>query len=351
MTTDYSTKTRDELITICKEKGIKGCSGMKKDDIVKILLGIDTTNEISTESSVKNNEEPPVSTILNHISKEDIITYLDKLPPMCVDTIILDPPYYRVVNEEWDKQWDSLDEYTTWMETVVKKLSYVSKYSTSVWLFGMAYQLGYLIPIFERYGFTYRQHIVLDKGIRSVAGRTSAKLKMFPTATEYIVFFHKEARDVIKSYLQQKLKDSGKTPLEVNTALGKATNGGGKWSTLAGIRQKNIQYPTREDWNALTPLLNLEWKYDDYVFKFHLQSGLTDVWNDIVFQERGRIHPTQKPAKLIERLIKCSTDKGDIVLDPFMGSGQTARVAKQHERHYLGCEISDEYFKNLTDVA
>lgn len=287
---------------------------------------------------------------INHISNEDVLLYLDKLPSSSVDTIVLDPPYYRVVNEDWDKQWKSLEEYIAWMENVIEKLSRVSKYSSSVWLFGMAYQLGYLIPIFEKHGFTYRQHIVLDKGIRSVAGRTSAKLKMFPTATEYIVYFHKEARDVLKTYLQQKLKDSGKTPLEVNTALGKATNGGGKWSTLAGIRQKNIQYPTREDWTALTPLLNLEWKYDDYVFKFHLPSGLTDVWNDIVFQEKGRIHPTQKPSKLIERIVTCSTDPGDIVLDPFMGSGQTARVSKQLGRNYVGCEIAEEYYKNLTDV-
>ncbi len=289
--------------------------------------------------------------LLNHIAKEDVMTYLDRLPDMSVDMIILDPPYYRVVNEEWDKQWKSIDDYNAWMENIVKKLQRVAKYSSSVWLFGMAYQLGFLVPIFEKYGFTYRQHIVLDKGIKSVAGRTSSKLKMFPTATEYIVYFHREARDVIKPYLQQKLKDANKTPLEVNTALGKATNGGGKWSTLAGIRQKNIQYPTREDWAALTPILNLDWKYEDYVFKFNLPSGLTDVWNDINFQEKGRIHPTQKPAKLIERLIECSTDKNNIILDPFMGSGQTAKVAKRLERNYVGCEMSDDYFKNLTDVA
>jgi DNA modification methylase len=174
---------------------------------------------------------------------------------------------------------------------------------------------------------------------------------MFPTATEYVVYFHKEARHLIKKYLQTKLKEENKTPLEVNTALGKATNGGGKWSTLAGVRQKNIQYPTREDWESLTPLLKLDWKYEDYVFKFNLPTGLTDVWNDINFQEKGRIHPTQKPAKLIERILKCSANPGDIVLDPFMGSGQTARVARTLGIHYVGCEISDEYYTNLSDVS
>lgn len=289
--------------------------------------------------------------LLNKIYKEDVLTYLDRLPDNSVNTLILDPPYYRVVDEAWDKQWKTLQDYLDWMELIAKQLGRISKHSASVWLFGMPYQLGYLIPLFEKHGFTYRQHIVLFKGMKSVAGRTSSKLKMFPPATEYVVYFHKESRDIVKKYLQTKMLESKKTPLEINTALGKATNGGGKWSTIAGIRQKNIQYPTKDDWDTLTPILNLDWKYEDYMYKFNLPTGLTDVWSDINFQEKGRTHPTQKPSALIERILKCSTDPGDIVLDPFMGSGQTARVSKKLDMNYIGCEISDEYFENLKEFA
>jgi DNA modification methylase len=289
--------------------------------------------------------------LVNKIKNEDVNTYIDRLPNRSIDTIILDPPYFRVVNEDWDKQWATFEDYLAWMNGIVEKLERVSKWSTSVWLFGMAYQLSFLIPIFEKHGYTYRQHIVLDKGLKSVAGRTSGKLKMFPTATEYIVYFHKEARGVVKKYLQDKQVELGRTPLEINTALGKATNGGGKWSTIAGIRQKNIQYPTREDWDALKPLLGLEWEYDDYVYTFKLPSGLTDVWNDINFQERGRIHPTQKPATLIQRILTCSTRTGGLVLDPFMGSGATARACKVLGMNYVGCEASEEYYGKITDVA
>lgn len=290
-----------------------------------------------------------MDTLINTVLKEDVSTYLPKIDTCSVHTIVLDPPYYRVVNEDWDKQWKTFDDYLAWMDGVAAQMSRVAKHSASLWLFGMAYQLGYLIPIFEKHGFTYRQHIVLFKGLKSVAGRTSSKLKMFPTATEYAVYFHKESRPLIKKYLQDKMVESKKTPLEVNTALGKATNGGGKWSTLAGIRQQNIQYPTREDWDALTPLLGLEWKYEDYMFKFHLPTGLTDVWSDINFQEKGRIHPTQKPASLIERILNCSTDAGDLVLDPFMGSGQTARVCKKLNIRFIGCEIAEKYHTLLEE--
>jgi len=283
---------------------------------------------------------------LNKIYNEDCLQYLKKLNSKVVDTIVLDPPYYQVVNEEWDKCWKSLDEYLKWMENVVIELERVSKYSCSVWLFGFPYQLGYLIPIFEKYGFTYRQHITINKGLRSVAGRTSNKLKMFPTATEYVIYFHKEARHIIKKYLQDKQEEKKIKSGDINLHLGKAINGGGTWSTIAGKKQKNIQYPTREDWNKLEELFGkFDIKYDDYVYKFNVIAGLTDVWDDINFYDKTykKFHPTQKPYKLIERIIQCSSNEGDIVLDAFMGSGMTGLVCKNLNRKFYGCELDEKY--------
>ena len=54
-------------------------------------------------------------------------------------------------------------------------------------------------------------------------------------------------------------------------------------------------------------------------------------------------HPTQKPIELLTRLISASTDKGDVVLDPFNGSGTTGFVAKQLGRKYIGIEKEEEY--------
>ena len=56
-----------------------------------------------------------------------------------------------------------------------------------------------------------------------------------------------------------------------------------------------------------------------------------------------REHPTEKPIKLIEHLIKLFSDPGQIVLDPFLGSGTTAVAAKNTKRHYTGIEINKEY--------
>jgi site-specific DNA-methyltransferase (adenine-specific) len=54
-------------------------------------------------------------------------------------------------------------------------------------------------------------------------------------------------------------------------------------------------------------------------------------------------HPTQKPEKLYAKLILASSREGDVVFDPFMGSGTAAVVAKKLGRRYLGIEINEEY--------
>jgi site-specific DNA-methyltransferase (adenine-specific) len=56
-------------------------------------------------------------------------------------------------------------------------------------------------------------------------------------------------------------------------------------------------------------------------------------------------HPSQKPVDLIEKLVLCSTDEGDLVLDPFLGSGTTAVAAKKLNRQWLGIEKNAEYVR------
>ena len=56
------------------------------------------------------------------------------------------------------------------------------------------------------------------------------------------------------------------------------------------------------------------------------------------------MHPTQKPTKLIELLIETSSKNGEIVLDPFMGSGSTGIACKNTNRNFIGIEIDENYF-------
>ena len=64
-----------------------------------------------------------------------------------------------------------------------------------------------------------------------------------------------------------------------------------------------------------------------------------------VVHHSKRIHPTQKPVELIEDIIKIHSNEGDIILDPFMGSGSTAIACLNTNRRYLGFELDSNYFK------
>ncbi len=74
-----------------------------------------------------------------------------------------------------------------------------------------------------------------------------------------------------------------------------------------------------------------------------------DVWEDPrvcgTFKERTGWHPCQMPEQLLMRIIAASSNAGDCVLDPFVGSGTTAAAAKKLHRNYVGIEISADYVK------
>lgn len=73
----------------------------------------------------------------------------------------------------------------------------------------------------------------------------------------------------------------------------------------------------------------------------------SNFWDDISIpfwsMPENTDHPTQKPEKLIAKLILASSKEGDMVFDPFLGSGTTSVVAKKLNRHYCGIEINTEY--------
>jgi len=284
----------------------------------------------------------------NKVYNKDILEYFYDVSDKSIDLFILDPPYYRVVGDKWDNQWFTIEDWIAWCDKWITEVNRTSKLSASVWLFGFPYQLMHLFPIMIKNGFTFRQQIIVNKGLQAVAGRTSKNLKMFPTATESIFFFHKECRDHIRNILQSERKKLGWNGNQVNEQMDSATTGGGQFSCMASEKKplEHRTYPTRNNWEKLSKVMNLP-PYDDLVYKFNLQTGLTDVWNDINFYDRKvkKIHSTQKPINLIDRLVNTSSNENDLVCDPFMGSGTTAMVAKSLGRHYIGCELHEGYGK------
>ena len=76
---------------------------------------------------------------------------------------------------------------------------------------------------------------------------------------------------------------------------------------------------------------------------------LRPIYNCPGVPKSKRLHPTQKPLKLIEDILKVHTDEGDVVLDLFAGSGTTAEACLKNNRTFVGSEIDSEYFNKAME--
>ncbi len=105
--------------------------------------------------------------------------------------------------------------------------------------------------------------------------------------------------------------------------------------------------------NRLAPSTEIIWlasKNKKYFFNYNLAKEINNgkqmrnLW-EITAKRHKTSHPTEKPEDLLERIILLGSNEGDLILDPFMGSGTTGVVAKKLNRNFIGIEIDKEYFE------
>lgn len=97
-------------------------------------------------------------------------------------------------------------------------------------------------------------------------------------------------------------------------------------------------------------------KGETYTFNYHAMKALNDdlqmrsdwflpicTGNERLREDGNKVHPTQKPEALLYRVILSSTNPGDVILDPFFGTGTTGVMAKKLQRHYIGIEVETKY--------
>jgi len=128
----------------------------------------------------------------------------------------------------------------------------------------------------------------------------------------------------------------------VNNFDYKATINYVKSNPVPQVRKKNYC----SSFETICWLVRWNDKKCNFTFNFKSQK---EMHNFIVMpicsgNERTK-HPTQKPLKLISHLLEIHSNKKDIILDCFMGSGTTAVACKQLGRNFIGCDISEEYVK------
>lgn len=261
-----------------------------------------------------------------------------------VDLVIADPPYFKVIGEKWDYLWRTEEDHLEWSKTWIEEAVRCLRKGGSFYLFGYFRILSKMLPLLEEAGLELRQQIIINKGMQAVSGRATRNYRMFPNVTESILFLYKDPKPFVKGFLKQRQKELGLTAKEINEKLGVKSNGGGMWSIYTG-RNVCKQLPTEQLWEKLQRILEFDLPYSKISQTYHAQLGLTDVWDDINFYSEERYHPTQKPQKLLERLILASSNEGDLVLDPFMGGGSTAVSCIANNRRYVGFEINESYYQ------
>lgn len=294
---------------------------------------------------------------LNKIYNMDCIEYMKTLPNECVDLIIADPPYYKTINEKWDKQWRTEEEYLEWTKQWFNECVRILKYTGVFYCYGNFDILTkQKVLIFDKQ-LNFRQNITLSKGLRAIAGRTSDKLRMFPTASEYLLYYTKQEKDLVilkqRDYLLSEFKKSGLKIKDIKELCGFTGNQPYNWFSPNNKGNGTWQLPTKEHYLKLQttgfwdkPYDELKNEFNDKRYTFNIPTGVTDVWDFIPDKIRYG-HKTQKPKDITNRIIKSSSNKGQLVYIPFAGSGSEVISCINNNRNYLATETNKEYINNI----
>lgn len=301
---------------------------------------------------------------LNKIYNEDCLEFMRKLPSEYIDLIIADPPYFGVVKDEWDNQWkNDYSKFKDWIDKIIIEFERILKVNGSVYFYGW---FTNMLPLYEVINnhFFIRQNITIHKGVKSIAGRTSSKLKMFPTATEYIWVLTKQDTvgrlkngnsiiDPIHNCLQEGVKPFKLKMKDINKLWGHPENSG-----IAGHYFRDKSQPafiTEEKYNQLInhgckfkyTYNQLKEMYESKRIKFNLPQGVTDVWEIDFYKDDKWGHSTQKPMQLCDRIVDASSNEGDLIYIPFAGSGSEIISCINKKRNYIATETKIDYIDKI----
>ncbi|MBT9169371.1 MAG: Modification methylase DpnIIB [Syntrophomonadaceae bacterium] len=113
-----------------------------------------------------------------------------------------------------------------------------------------------------------------------------------------------------------------------------------KQNPLPQVRKKNYLCA----FECIVWLARWNEKKCDFTFNFGTQNEMKNIFRFPICQGNERTdHPTQKPIELMKKIVLIHSNEGDIILDPFLGSGTTAVASKQLGRKYIGIEVSKDY--------
>ncbi len=244
---------------------------------------------------------PLQSEWLDTILKGDCVAALDRLPEKSVDVIFADPPYnlqldgdlhrpdqsrVDAVDDHWD-QFESFEAYDAFTRAWLLAARRVLKPNGTIWVIGSYHNIFRVGARMQDLGFWILNDVVW----RKTNPMPNFRGRRFQNAHETMIWASRDQK--AKSYT----------------------------FNYEALKAANDDVQMRSDW--LFPICTGGERLKD--------------------ENGDKVHPTQKPEALLARVIMASTKPGDIVLDPFFGSGTTGAVAKRLGRHFVGVEREQTY--------
>jgi site-specific DNA-methyltransferase (adenine-specific) len=240
--------------------------------------------------------------ITDTIIHGDALNVIDCLPTACVDLLIVDPPYNlnKTYGSTTFKQMGDT-EYATFTENWILKIKRVLKNTASIYVC-CDWRSSLII------GAVLQKHFTVQNRITWQREKGRGATRNWKNSMEDIWFATLSPKTFTFNVDDVKMRRKVIAPYKVD---GKP-----------------------KDWQ--------ETEYGNFRDTFP-----SNFWDDISIpywsMPENTDHPTQKPEKLMAKIILASSNPDDMVLDPFIGSGTSAVVAKKLGRHYLGIECEREY--------
>lgn len=247
----------------------------------------------------------------------DCIAQMKKLPEGCIDLAFADPPFN--IGYKYDVYDDrkSVDEYLDWSEAWMREVSRVLKPTGAFWLaIGDEFAAELKVLATRTLGLHCRNWVVwyYTFGVH-------CKSK-FTRSHAHIFYFTKDAKQF--TFNDEQIRVPSARML------------------VYGDKRANPKGRVPDDTWILRPQDAPEsFSCEEDTWYFPRVAG--------TFKERAGFHGCQMPEQLLGRIIKCCSNEGEIVMDPFAGSGSTLVTAKKLGRKPVGFELSKDYAKQVRE--
>ena len=245
----------------------------------------------------------------NDVRVGDCVAEMDRMPAGCVDLAFADPPFN--IGYEYDVYQDrrAKAEYLEWTELWMKGVARVLKPTGSFFLaIGDEYAAEMKIRL-DALGFTMRNwivwHYTFGVNCSKKFNRSHAHIFYYVADPKRFTFESDRVRVPsarMTTYADRRANPVGKLPDDT-------------W--VLRPQEDGEHYAAESD----------TWSVSRVCGTFKERTG----------------HPCQMPEGVLERIVKVASNEGDLVFDPFAGSGTTLAVAKRLKRRYLGIELSEDY--------